>query len=656
MSFRLKLAITSALIAFVPIVAISTAVFVGGQQALEQEILGKLDVLASAQRARVANTLQQFEQQAQNGGDAQAVEASRDFALGVIMTDYAGLGQTGETLLAERNEAGDAEFILPRRFEYSETETAVDQKRLDIPITQALLKNENIFVDSVDYRGVPVLAATRYIEAEDWGLVVKIDQQEAFGPVRDLRNLSVSVGVVAMLLIAVAAYVFASRFSNPIVTMTQLAKKIAAGNLSERISVGSRDEIGQLAAAFNDMTTRLQLVYRSLEDKVRERTEDLQNEKTRLAEAKARDDAILRNIGDGLVFTDTSRNVIMLNAAAEEMLGWKQSDVLGKMWSEVVQVKNENGVPISVSKLPIVRVMEGAQEVTTSTTTKDEFYFTRKDGSTFPVAITASRVVVHDEVVGAIVVFRDILLDKQVDRAKSEFVSLASHQLRTPLSTIGWYAEMLMSGDAGDLADKQQEYLKEIFTGNKRMVELVNALLDVSRIELGTFSIDPEEVDMVALLKNILHELEPVITGKQLTVTEQYAEGVPRMNVDPRLIRMVFQNLLSNAVKYTPGQGTVKVGVVVKGDELQVSVSDTGLGIPEDQQGHIFTKLFRADNARESDATGTGLGLYIAKAVVDSSGGKIWFESEENAGTTFYVSLPLAGMKSKQGKKKLGVH
>jgi signal transduction histidine kinase len=252
-----------------------------------------------------------------------------------------------------------------------------------------------------------------------------------------------------------------------------------------------------------------------------------------------------------------------------------------------------------------------------------------------------------------------------VDQAKTEFVSLASHQLRTPLTTVNWYSEMLLTGDVGPLNEKQREYLNEIYKGSKRMGGLVNALLDVSRMEMGTFIVEPEPTDIPLLARSVVSELQPQLDQKSLQFIAKYADNLPIMNADPKLLRMVLQNLLANAVKYTPPKGQIKLelnlatarGQIIPtqgpGSNILIKVSDTGYGIPRANQDKIFTKLFRADNVRAKDTEGTGLGLYIVKGIVDQAGGQIWFESEENQGATFYVTLPLAGMKKKSGTKTL---
>jgi signal transduction histidine kinase len=291
--------------------------------------------------------------------------------------------------------------------------------------------------------------------------------------------------------------------------------------------------------------------------------------------------------------------------------------------------------------------------------------YVRKDKTPIPVAVTLSTIVAKGSFDGTVAILRDITKEKEIDKVKTEFVSLASHQLRTPLSAVNWYAEMLLDGDAGALNEKQRKYVEQMYHGNQRMVELVNALLNVSRLELGTFAVEPKPTEVVKLALATVEEMRFLIDQRRITFEERHDEGIPLLDADPNLLGMILQNLLSNAVKYTPLDGTIKldIGLIKKGtpvegrqvkeDSIGVVVSDNGYGIPKAQQDKIFTKLFRADNVRQKDTEGTGLGLYIVKSIVDQAGGDLWFTSEENKGTTFHVILPTRGMAKKIGTKKL---
>jgi signal transduction histidine kinase len=222
-------------------------------------------------------------------------------------------------------------------------------------------------------------------------------------------------------------------------------------------------------------------------------------------------------------------------------------------------------------------------------------------------------------------------------------VSLAAHQLRTPISAIGWYAEMMLSGDAGELTSEQKKYLNQIYNANKRMIDMVKSFLNVSRIEMNSMIFATEETNLANLLDDVIAEQKQKIIDNKIELTVNCDKDMPKLFIDLRKVRMVFQNLLSNAIKYTPTNGKITIQTKTEPDKKQVliSFSDTGYGIPADEKDKIFTKLFRAKNVLEMSTDGTGLGLYVAKNILDNSGGKIWFESEENKGTTFFLTLPL---------------
>ena len=376
----------------------------------------------------------------------------------------------------------------------------------------------------------------------------------------------------------------------------------------------------------------LKKLYETLEKKVLSRTKDLEH-------IRSRQEAILASVGNGLVVVDKEGKIIYINKSFEEMLGWKAQEIIGKSMVEVVPREDVNGVGVSFKERILTQVLDGQKFVADLT---NLFYYIRKDKTRFPVNSIVSPMVLDKKIVGAVEVFRDITKEKEIDKAKTEFVSLASHQLRTPLSTVSWYSEMLLTGDVGPVTAEQKTYLEEIYTGNQRMVDLVNTLLDVSRIEMGTLVVESKPTNIVKLARGVIDEQMLQINEKQIKFSTSFADHMPAIQADPKLLRMVMQNLLSNSVKYTPEGGEVKIFISLgKSKNIILKISDTGYGIPKNQQDKIFTKLFRADNVIGKDTEGTGLGLYIAKSIVEQMGGLLWFESEENKGTVFHAMLPL---------------
>ncbi len=377
--------------------------------------------------------------------------------------------------------------------------------------------------------------------------------------------------------------------------------------------------------------------------------EDLKEEKGILAKEQAKDEAILKSIGEGLVVMDASGAITFVNKVFESSLGISFEEARGNMFVDLVPMMENDKIVIS-SKRAIVQVFKKGKVVSYPGSTIQ--YYIRHDGSKLPVAITATPILENKMVVGAVVVFRDVTKEKEIDRAKTEFVSLASHQLRTPLTAINWLVEVLLAGNAGKISKKQHEILGQTKKSARRMAELVDSLLNVSRLELGVFMVEPMVLNLADIIDEVVVQEQQNIIKKEIKFKKMIKKIAP-LPLDKKLIFMVIQNLLSNAIKYTPNKGSVTLAVKEEDKEIILSVTDTGYGIPEGQKDKIFSKLFRADNVRKRDFEGTGLGLYIVKQIMEQSGGRAWFESVENKGSVFYISIPKTGMKKKEGEKSL---
>jgi signal transduction histidine kinase len=243
---------------------------------------------------------------------------------------------------------------------------------------------------------------------------------------------------------------------------------------------------------------------------------------------------------------------------------------------------------------------------------------------------------------GMLIWIEDITEEKELEKKKSDFISLVTHQLRTPLSGLKWTLRMLINGDLGPLSNEQKVFLMKSYEGNERMISLVDNILGINKIEFDQYRYNYVTTKILDLLDNVLYEISPTAGRKRITIQIiNRDENIPSVMVDPEKMRAVLQNILENAVKYSLEGGVVTIKADYAQGFVRVSVKDTGIGIPKAQQQNIFSQFFRAQNATDSVKQGSGLGLYIVKNIIEKHHGKIWFESIEGKGTTFFFTVPV---------------
>jgi PAS domain S-box-containing protein len=355
-----------------------------------------------------------------------------------------------------------------------------------------------------------------------------------------------------------------------------------------------------------------------------------------LEQAQARADALFQSIGVGAIATNEHGEIYRANKIALDILGYKRSEVINQWFPKIVQATDENGVGIPPINRPITQAFMTGKAVSAKT------HYKSKHGNKIPVSVTVSPILLQGRPIGAIEMFHDSTLENEVDRMKSEFISIASHQLRTPLSAINTYASMLSSGYKGELNDGQQEDMKIILSAVERMNELITALLDISKLEAGALHVKLKEANIMQLLKLTLDQLNQFARSKEIDLSLDVAEEDIVMQCDPLLLGEIYSNLISNAIKYTPQKGKVTISLKKKNQEVLFMVQDTGYGIPDSLQDQVFTKFFRASNIQKRDATGTGLGLYMVKQIAEVMDGRLWFNSREDKGSLFCFALPAA--------------
>jgi PAS domain S-box-containing protein len=441
-------------------------------------------------------------------------------------------------------------------------------------------------------------------------------------------------------------------------------------NTSERIMINGNDELATLAHEINSMLDsveessqkvkqdeiQIEAEARELEHKnttLEKSTEtllnvmgDLESTKSKIEHEKILDEIMLKSIGEGLIVTDHDGVITIANKSSQEMFGWDGDELIGKPINVWIPMQTENRDALSPQDTVISKVLKnGLRETAT-------YYFTRKDGSEFPAIITSTAVVVDDKITGAISVIHDVTKEKEVDRMKTEFISLASHQLRTPLVATKWISEILQEESQG-LNPEIKQYITSIHEANEHMIDLVDALLNISRIESGRIIIDPKPTSLPDLVKSVISEVAVMSKEKDIQISVSSEENLPTIQLDPKLMRHVYMNLLTNSIKYSPDHSHITVSLYRKDTDIISEVKDEGYGIPKNVTDRVFQKFFRAENIAKKVTEGTGLGLYLVKLIVDAAEGKIWFETEENKGTRFWFSLPINGMSPKKGEVSL---
>lgn len=342
----------------------------------------------------------------------------------------------------------------------------------------------------------------------------------------------------------------------------------------------------------------------------------------------------VENASDAIYITDEDFEVMFVNRAAEKITGYFKSELIGKtpeIWRDHNSPSNlTRKLALPENEMPIRKPFEG------------EVVNKKKNGQIYTALLEISPILDEKkEVLFYVIIERDITKQKEVDQAKNEFISLASHQLRTPLASIALSSELLLRGVYGEIAEKQKSSIGEIFDSSDRMKELISDLLNISRIELGTLAVKFEPADMQEQLEQFLKARELLFANKSIKLETNFEADLPKIEIDRNILDIVIDNLLSNALRYTPKGGTIKVSFVRHGDDVLLSITDNGCGIPVNEQGRIFEKFYRADNAQAISAEGSGLGLYMVKMALKKVGGSIWVESQEGQGSTFYVRWPI---------------
>ena len=433
--------------------------------------------------------------------------------------------------------------------------------------------------------------------------------ESRYAQVKDIGVIFVRSSLIAIVLVIIITFLISQGITKPIAEMKKQTEKIAEGNYTGEVKIYSDDELGQLGQAINDLSF-----------KIKEAQESTESERQRL-------DSVLRHMSDGVIATDRRGRIVIMNTAALDILNLKSEKVIG--------------IPL-LSILPLEEKVSFRELLETQ---QERLIHLEDDGEDSIIQCEFS--VIQREsgfISGLVCVLTDVTEQQKIDRERRNFVSNVSHELRTPLTSIKSYTEALVDG-AWENKEIAPGFLKVIETETERMMRMITDLLNLSRMDQNRLGLEKEFINMNELVVHIVSRFEMVLQSepyrdKNYRILTDITQRDLWVELDQDKITQVLDNIINNAIKYSPDGGRIIVRLMETHTDIIVSVSDEGLGIARKDIPHLFDRFYRVDKARSRAMGGSGLGLAIAQEVVQLHGGKIWVNSIENKGSTFFVSLP----------------
>jgi len=435
------------------------------------------------------------------------------------------------------------------------------------------------------------------------GGVVRVaaDLSSIDASVGELRGALVAGGVIALVAALALSFFFSRTLLRPLWAFRAALSRLAAGELGTRVRWRSNDELGELARTLDRMA------------------EDLERSHGEISEERDRLAAVLQVMVEGVLVVDAEERIVLANPRLRELLGIRGEIEGRKLLAAVRNAAVDDALRSALaSSLPVhcELMLPGPERRV--------------------LAVHAACFAIGDAK-GAVAVFHDMTEVRRLETVRRDFVANASHEIKTPLTAIRGFAETLLSNDLPPR--DARNYLEIILRHSERLSRLVEDLLELSRLESGKSVLEPEALDVAALVAKLCRDLEPRLQDRGISVRIG-AEGAPRAFADVRAVEQILQNLLDNAVKYSDPDREIEVRIGAREDMVRVDVADQGIGIPEGDRTRIFERFYRVDRARARDQGGTGLGLSIVKHLVQASGGEVWVESTPGVGSTFSFTLP----------------
>ena len=458
-----------------------------------------------------------------------------------------------------------------------------------------------------------------------------------------------SGGVVSPFLVMwIIVAIFAGFFGAIILGMMGLLVILQIIATSVQQGINIQFIIGYLFFGFLPLIFSLVLWVRR--QKTDDNTSSLEN---KLSAVESKSDVVINAIDDGVLAISKDGNIELINPSAQQIIGWDQGDALGLNWKSVLKLVTSDGKDVEDLENPIAQSLSKNQP-----THNDKLFLLTSSEKRILVSIVSSPVGTDGE--GIIVVFRDITKEKAEEREQAEFISTASHEMRTPVASIEGYLGLALNPATAHIDEKARDFITKAHESAQHLGRLFQDLLDISKVEDGRMKNNPKIINVNEFLKNIFDGLATKADEKQLNYIfmpdiidegkEKSLQPIFYANIDPDHFREVVSNLIENAIKYTPS-GEVVVNVTGDDKQISVSVKDSGIGIPAEDIPHLFQKFYRVDNSDTREIGGTGLGLYLSRRLAEAMSGNLRVESKYKEGSTFYLEIPR--MSSSDAKQRL---
>lgn len=559
--------------------------------------------------------------------------------IGKVLMDGYGLGKTGESYFIGRDYSIRSASRFDPKGERVLKETAYSKNAEKCFSGEKISKEESIYTDE---KGTKVIGVHSYFPDTDWCLVSEIDADEAFSVLQNLKILLLILTCTSVLILMIFISWLSHRITLPLSTLKKTVQHMADGDLSVRVTLQSNDELEILGTTFNRMAESLEQSQKKIEAKVMSQTQKLRKQKERfeaLAEDLKKFKLAVETASDQIIITNPDGVILYANKAVEDITGFSRKETIGnrisskglgggmmdqKFYSQLWYV-------ISEEKKPFIG------EITNR----------NKKGQEYTSQVRISPILGEDgNILFFVAIRHDVTKERENERLKNEFIDIASHELRTPMTLIKGYASMILEEFGSEIPEIAQKQLTTILKNSERLIAMVNDMLDISKIESGTMDTlkQQESIDLLDLFQELQNDFSPLLKEKKVNLNLLFSEKDvrPKAIFNYNALKRVFTNIIGNALKFVPeGKGRIDVRLRKKNKQwYEIAIIDNGPGIRAEDQKKIFQKFGMVGTPLNHTTGGTGLGLSISKNIIEHGGGSLWVESAEGQGASFLFTIP----------------